>query len=725
MWGFRIQSPNSSFTSCVAHNNTAHGFLAEGSNVAFTSNTAYNNSDAGFFVMASSISSNSNDLAYGNQYGFRATYSNSTFASCTARYNNASGFYSDHSNSTVISSTAHNNTYGLYLTFSESILTNNNVYNNSNNGVYLDFSPSSVLTNNTARNNKGSGFHSYSSTANFTNNTAYSNDYVGFGSDSSTSRYTGNTAYNNQDGLSASSSTLLYTNNTAHDNSRYGVFIASSDPNITRLIAYNNLEGIRLDSSSGLSTISSSWFYNNSKSVVAYVGGVQWPLSIINIKLNYSSVNISMNDIVNSSYYINETYVNYTAPEGYTLFHDKYILFSNPVNDSNLSFHWSDLEASGYEESAISVFCLNITDGTWDTVQNQSVNTGANTLTVTSFDSVSAPGIFGLFVGELQEEEETDDDDGDNDQEQSLSLDVTTQESGNIATVIDEDGKPVSDAHILVDGFVVCYTGNNGQCKFEGCGETVLVEATKPSYEPDELTVILEDCASEDDTGGTDCGCGIIENQECIPYDCCWDSDCNEGQVCLDNTCEVPVECESDSDCDETEYCDDGICMLVEGECGYVTNHTFVSYSYECGTEDGCPACSEGVCVSHSCIVFGLMCSNGVVGSTSSCNATQDADACANCGYMVVTPDGTVITGTADASGNFTISLNLVGIYNISLAEGGETVQVISTQLNNADDDTKPTITSEDNTCLLSLLILLLLAICLYFYWRNRGEKKK
>jgi hypothetical protein len=445
---------------------------------------------------------------------------------------------------------------------------------------------------------------------------------------------------------------------------------------------------------------------------------------------------MSLNDEIaySTAYFLHNVTTNVSAPSGHVSFHNKCLNTSAQQLDS-LSFHWLNSEASGYDEDSIIISRLNGTN--WTEVPNQTVDTNTNTVTVTNFSLSDSSTTFCLFAVEGGEEE--DDNVGSQSNEQ-LSLDVDTGET-NIATVTSE-GDPVENAKIFVDGVLICYTDSSGQCEFEACGDTVVMLAMKTGYDDsDELTVTYEDCAEE--TGcqsnedcqsdeicsngecvPVECSCGIVDNHECTAYECCEDLECDEGMVCSDNTCEVEIEaeCEADSDCDETEYCSSGSCAEVTGDCGYVSNHAFVGY--ECGSEEGCSSCADGICIDHECVSHDVSCSNGVVGSTSNCMATQGSGACANCDYVVTAPDGTELTGTTDANGNFNLPLNLVGTYTVSLVESGKSVQVTATQVDDGDGGAKPVVTSDASAQLIFLFVIILLIIGFGAYWyTTRGKK--
>ncbi len=62
---------------------------------------------------------------------------------------------------------------------------------------------------------------------------------------------------------------------------------------------------------------------------------------------------------------------------------------------------------------------------------------------------------------------------------------------------------------------------------------------------------------------------------------------------------EPEIECEVDIHCEDDEVCVEGQCIPVECECGYVSNH--ICHEYECCEDTDCP--SGQICVGHVCAV--------------------------------------------------------------------------------------------------------------------------
>lgn len=114
--------------------------------------------------------------------------------------------------------------------------------------------------------------------------------------------------------------------------------------------------------------------------------------------------------------------------------------------------------------------------------------------------------------------------------------------------------------------------------------------------------VAYECCSDEGCAGNEVCSenrcarltgrCGRAENHTWYGYDCCADADCGTGKSCVDHACVVVYECTTDAECPLEKRCLGNRCIALTGECGYASNHSWVSY--EC--------CGDEVCPSHYCL---------------------------------------------------------------------------------------------------------------------------
>ena len=315
----------------------------------------------------------------------------------------------------------------------------------------------------------------------------------------------------------------------------------------------------------------------------------------------------------------------------------------------------------------------------------------------------------------------------DNDPADSMTVLVNSTCAGNAVSVTGNGGN-VSGAHVSVkevpSATLVATgdTGADGQFMFEGCGKKVDVKVTSPDFAAETATLELIGCGQcvpqpgclndtqcpaeqacmQGECAAVECQCGTIENHTCVEFACCDDSACPLTQACTGHSCQD-----------------------VGGGCGIVANHTFIAY--ECGTE-GCPLCQEGYeCIGNKCILSDVACpSSGVVGTTESCNATENGLPCANCDYVITDPAGKNSSGLTDANGSFSLPLSKQGKYLVALLKDGRAVRIIEiNSMPRASGDTgSPTAASTDMMPIMfGILLLLLLAVAI-FIWRSRAAKK-
>jgi hypothetical protein len=388
--------------------------------------------------------------------------------------------------------------------------------------------------------------------------------------------------------------------------------------------------------------------------------------------------NLSLNDTTSAGdvYGINWSSSPLPAPANTTAFRNKFVnittLSGSPSIDS-MAWHWTNAESSGFAESSLDAWKTN--DSVW-LEQNATLDTAANTLSLTGLTDFSVFGIFGLL--------QPPGGDGDDEEEQPLEE-----------------------------------------------------EAPPPACTSDDQCAVNEQC-SDGFCQRIPCECGYYQDHQCVEYQCCSDSDCAFNEECVGNTCRLKTvhECTVNEDCPETQFCDirptesGGSCKDVPiGACGEVKNHRFVPYGYVCGPEPGCPSCPAGQqCVNHECVSQDLSCpSTGIVGDEKVCSATEQGQPCANCPYEVTDPTGKKFGGQTDENGNLNLPLNLEGTYRVTLFKGGQpvkTVEIKVLQKAPPEEPEAPTVPSGPDLSLLGLLILAILVIFGIIYWRRKEAKK-
>ncbi|MDD5171482.1 MAG: hypothetical protein PHF60_00405 [Candidatus ainarchaeum sp.] len=366
-----------------------------------------------------------------------------------------------------------------------------------------------------------------------------------------------------------------------------------------------------------------------------------------------------------------------------------------------------------------------------------------------------AMGIYGLFAAPLQC--------GEDGGEPRLHISLDSNCNENTVTVTGEHG-PVAGAHVTVinaAGSIVDagYADAAGQFTFEDCGQAVYITANAGGYDAGEMSsTMLDSCdcvptgCVPECTAGQQCidgqcigepectpACGTdqqCENSQCMcAYDCCADSDCAQGETCVDHTCTKPEqpECVTDADCKGTEYCAiaagaaGGTCENVPGQCGYADNHVWVSYA--CGSETGCPGCPQGEsCVNRECKSGDVTCpTTGVVGEATTCTARDGEQPCVSCDYQITDPAGKTSSGKSDEDGNFQVPLGIEGTYTVTLFKDGQPIKTIEVKAfpkSAPVEPEKPTAAPDAGTTLLFLLLLLALIILAVLYWRSQGGKK-
>jgi hypothetical protein len=171
-------------------------------------------------------------------------------------------------------------------------------------------------------------------------------------------------------------------------------------------------------------------------------------------------------------------------------------------------------------------------------------------------------------------------------------------------------------------------------------------------------------------------------------------------------------------------FCDKGLCSNVTGECGYVANHSWVSYA--CGPEPGCPTCPAGnICIGHGCTQPASITIAGknLVGENMTLTVTYPSGPCSACALQFVSPSGARQNGTTDAGGKFTLALNEKGTYNVTLVREGRAVSIVALVPSSPQGTSLATLlytTIVGSPAWLFVLLLMLVGLALYL--RRRGK---
>ncbi|MBI5697683.1 MAG: hypothetical protein HZC29_04165, partial [Thaumarchaeota archaeon] len=443
---------------------------------------------------------------------------------------------------TLTNSTATNisGSSGAYL-FTLSNQSGVNVLANStatkvlNNAFYFVTTGSNILTNSVVTDSLGSG------TAVFAFINSNQSDGVNLLINSTAINNTGMTAfafgYTNANvvinALSANNGAAFafsYTNDTSFNvltnitaaNSTFGAFsfINTGQNVLTNITSYNS-SGPGTNITASNTTITDAHYYNNNPDFLVSSTGPN-ALSLTNIVFDSPSghfsqyTNLSLDDVVDSSYSINWTNQPTTLPPGHLSFRNKYVEItdlSSTTTIDTIIWHWNQNEAAplGYDESKLQLWKYNSTDN-W-TLVNSTPDVPGNSLSLYSLAPSSTYAI--LHDGPLASS-------GDDGSTHSLSIDVAFSCSAGVITVTSSGS--VQGATVKVDGNPVGTTNSSGQVPFSYvCGNSVTFTASKGGY-PTTSTSQTLDCS------------------QCAPIGCTTNADCPSTKQCVSNLC-AAVSC--------------------------------------------------------------------------------------------------------------------------------------------------------------------------------------
>ncbi|MBN2122611.1 right-handed parallel beta-helix repeat-containing protein [Candidatus Micrarchaeota archaeon] len=515
-----------------------------------------------------------------NASGFGIYFYQSDF--CTARNNTvyAAGSYGIYSlmsfDNAIVGNTLHSfSGVGVMVASSDRHnVTNNTAYNLGDRGFYVyGISSYNRLTGNTAYNNSASGFEIYENLPTsyncMDNNTAYLNSEYGFllNRDTHGNNVTNNIAHSN----TLSGFGLLYNafnneliNNTAYNNSVHGILVAAGyGNNVTHNTAYDNTYyGIAVNNSD-LTNISHNHIYSNLAAL--YVSSVSSTKdeylvgNAIDSSGAYSSyTNLTINDELDAgvAYTINWSADPGNDPSGRSMFAGKCInitTISGSPSINNITWHWTDSESSGYDESTFGIWEFS---GTW-AAQSATSDTTSNTLNI---ESLSPSSLYGIFL-----EAASSEDDGGSSGTEDYEC-FTSSECGECEVCRSHECSlpPQEDACAKDSDCEKGYSCEDCRCTAEGCSHDSDCKGLGETCEdgvcvPPECTVD-SNCASM--------GAGYTcEEYACTAPECTEDAQCPAGYTCESYVCTSP-ECLVDSDCASGEECKDYSCVSAPDEEG-------------------------------------------------------------------------------------------------------------------------------------------------------------
>ncbi|VVC02801.1 Periplasmic copper-binding protein (NosD) [Candidatus Bilamarchaeum dharawalense] len=742
---------NSYFDNITSSDNYYGIYLEDGSNITITGSTANNNYNTGFYLYKTDsafdcINNNlTGNTANGNNYSgfyiYGCGYNNLT--GNTANGNNDTGFYifdsaynyllentahlndktgfgietylggkgysSESTNNTLINNTATNNRDGFDLSSAlNSTLIHNFAYSNNRTGLYIEVNEGGGLVgcNNTIRDSE-----------------FYNNSVGIFIQDDDHNSVYGSNVYNNSGGIVVSDANHTYLENVELYDNDFGDLFVVADSSLFQFDMVNVIFDSHLGDHIDYANVSISDLLNGSlEGEYVEIGGeylydgegIIGPSFIDGYQISWSDQPAALPGAKTSFY---NTHLNITD-------------LGIQTSIDSLSFNWN----SNRESNENNLQLWKYHGSEWTRLAG-SLDTVSNKLTTSDVSSFS---VFSLLLGQS-------DGDGDPDQDTLRISATSTCTDGVVANriVVTDGSHPVSGVRLVYDGEIY-YTNSNGEVLVNDCGKSVQLSASKSNYLPGEgahTEISCEqcgvECTSNDDCSyneycssgqciPVDCLCGQLSDHQCSAYQCCADGDCGSSQICSGHVCIEKPECESNADCLDSEICENGSCKPLIA-CGIIQNHAIIQ-TYECGSEPNCPACSEGVCVDHSCFVGDVDCPTGRVGQNSTCSAKHGTEPCSNCDLQITDPAGNIYTGKTDENGGFNLPLTKEGNYKIALLKDGQLVKETTVISAPPEDVTpiKPIQTGFDWTILLWIpIVLLLLGAGLYYAFGRNSKKQK
>ena len=557
-------SVNGTGANCLVGTQNNYTTIQAAVNNATAGNTIYvcKNSTTGY---VENVGINISLNVYGNQSGVGVIASSTSrpVFSVNATYVNITNF-------TLSGSTHVTTGFGLQINSTADSTYVYNVTSHSNTyGIYSGFTS---IVNNTAYNNTY-GFYSFSSGGNSTDNIAYNNTY-GFDVTSTSRLISNNTAYNNtQYGVYVIGDSSNFTNNNVYNNSQYGFyFFSATDNNLSLNNATNN-------------TLSQYQFDSNS--TVTFTG--------INRALLTPSTGVDLNITSGSNVttLVGSTYNNFTTSYG-TIFFD---------NATNVTIKLMNLSDSGASSTGCSGFtgtCTLLTTST--NVVNISNASATGTIILGMYyDTSSSPTSSNLYIGKYvtansgwQQVGQTAVDTANGTVRYGA---ITSFSTFGIVTFVASASTPSSDGTTVksleIDYDFTCSDGSLEVSTTKGA-EVSLVELS-PTY----ITLEKKEADSDGKALFTITEDGTYKIRATKSGYRSEDKDNLEFNLCEEETPEPELECTANTDCSSTEQCLNNECVLITGECGYASNHEFVSY--ECCSDSDCGSGFE--CTDNNCVV--------------------------------------------------------------------------------------------------------------------------
>jgi parallel beta-helix repeat protein len=304
------------------------------------------------------------------------------------------------------------------------------------------------------------------------------------------------------------------------------------------------------------------------------------------------------------------------------------------------------------------------------------------------------------------------------------ALEIATHASSLGSAWTDEDGHATFTGICGIDARVkASKSGVSGEeSGFIECGFCAECQADSDCLETErclERQCVPVDCP-EGQVVDHRCEYGCQNDADCQFGEACVGHTCVRKYGCTSDS-----DCTPTKFCDIQTGQSGGTCEDVSCDCGKAVNHACVDY--ECCSDSQCE--NGKICIKNKCSSAFVACpSTGLVGDDKTCNAKEDGDVCSGCNYQITAPNGKTYVGVADEDGNFVVPLELRGTYRVELLRDGQVVRMITMEAYPRlafGDDYRPTTTTIELGQALFLVIMVVVLVVALAYLRRKGERFK
>ncbi|MGB0716526.1 MAG: hypothetical protein ACPGXK_11640, partial [Phycisphaerae bacterium] len=232
-------------------------------------------------------------------------------------------------------------------------------------------------------------------------------------------------------------------------------------------------------------------------------------------------------------------------------------------------------------------------------------------------------------------------DDGDNCTENDACLDGTC--SGSVVDCSMQICDPADG--VCKDCLINADCDDGDICTDDSCDAGVCVNADN--------TVVCDDgdnCTENDSCAGgvcagsmIDCGGQICDPADGVCKDCLGDADCDDSDICTDDTCDAgvcvnannAVACDDGDNCTDSDACSGGVCSGMPVDCGLQLCDPTDGVCKDCLVDADCDdgdICTDDTCDAGTCVI-----TNNTAACDDGDNCTEN-DACAggSCAGSVV-----------------------------------------------------------------------------------------